>query len=249
MCYHASVSASYQQLEERYERPFNGDLFPSFTQVTDTIAFHANGFDFPLLPIITQENPSLISCYNWGLIPSFTKNVEESKKIRSLCLNAKAETVFEKPSFRSSIVQKRCLIPATGFFEWQQVDSKTKIPYFIHLKNESIFSLAGIYSEWYNDVEEKTYGTFSILTTEANELMHNIHNTKLRMPAIIERNEEENWLNEKLDASQIKKLLQPVTSSIMEAYTISPLISSRKHPSNVPEVLKPYHYERRDLFS
>jgi putative SOS response-associated peptidase YedK len=249
MCYHASVSATYKQLEERYDRPFNGDLFPSFTQVSDVVGFHLNGFDFPLMPIITQESKQELSNYYWGLIPSFTKSFEESRKIRSLCLNAKSETIFEKPSFKQSVINKRCLVPITGFFEWKNEAETTKIPYFIHLSNETIFSLAGIYSDWFNPIDQKTYYTFSIITTVANELMSTIHNTKCRMPAIIAKENENEWLEKSLSSVQIKALLKPISSNSMNAYTISPLITSRKQSSNVPNVLKPYNYNKLDLFS
>jgi putative SOS response-associated peptidase YedK len=232
MCYHAAIAATYEQLENHYQRPFEGDSFPSFTNMSDTIGYHLNGFSFPLMPLIGSNKDGVF------------QNI-----LRAQTLNAKSETAFEKPSFKSSMLNQRCLIPVTGFFEWKQEDSKTKTPYFIHLKNENIFSLAGIYAEWYHEKEDRKYKTFSILTTEANELMHTIHNTKYRMPVIIERNGEKDWLNNTLDTSQVKKLLKPISSHLMEAYTISPLISSRKLSSNVPEVLKPYLYERRDLFS
>jgi putative SOS response-associated peptidase YedK len=249
MCYHASVSATYAQLETHYHRPFDGDSFPSFTNKADIIGFHLNGFSFPVMPIIGSDKPEVLQNCQWGLIPSWTKDLQQATIFRSQTLNAKCETAFEKPSFKNSIVNQRCLLPITGFFEWKQENSKTKIPYYIHLKHERIFSLAGIYAEWYNEVEEKLYKTFSILTTEANSLMKSIHNTKHRMPAIIKKEDEEKWLKPNLDKNQILELLQPVSSNLLDAFTISPLISSKKHPSNVPEVLKPYSYERADLFS
>jgi putative SOS response-associated peptidase YedK len=249
MCYHASVSATYDQLELRYERPFLGDVFPSFSNKTDIIAYHLNGFDFPLMPIITQENPEYFDFFQWGLIPAWIKDFENAKAIRAQTLNAKSETVFEKPSFRNSIIKSRCLIPVTGFFEWKQEDSKTKIPYFISLKNEPIFSLAGISSKWFHPAEDKVYKTFSIITTSANPLMEKIHNTKKRMPLILNKEEEKFWLDPNLDMDKIIHSFQIFDENKMDAYTISNLISSRKINSNVAQVLSPYSYERRDLFS
>ncbi|MDZ4666419.1 MAG: SOS response-associated peptidase [bacterium] len=249
MCYHASVNATYQQLEERYERPFLGNLFPSFTNKTEVVAYHLNGFDFPFMPVITQEQNTVMQCFQWGLIPNWTKNYEQAKTIRIQTLNAKSETVFEKSSFKESIKRQRCLVPLTGFFEWKEMGNKEKQPYFIRLKMQQIFSLAGIYATWQNTEEDRVYNTFSLLTTQANPLMAQIHNTKLRMPVILDQTEEKIWLEPKSTATDLEKCFLPFAEESMEAYSISKLIGSRKQSSNVPEVVLPFKYENLDLFS
>ena len=106
-----------------------------------------NGFDFPKTPIITNENPEIIELYNWGLIPDWSK----SEDIRALTLNAKIETIHEKPSFKN-IVNQRCLVLANGFYEWQWRDSKgkNKVKYEIGIENDELFAFAGLYSHWIN---------------------------------------------------------------------------------------------------
>ncbi len=250
MCYHASVGTTYKQLEEEYERPFLGDLFPTFYNPNDIVGFHLNGFDYPSLPVITNELPNYIQMFKWGLIPNWATDNRNAQEIRSITLNAKSETVFEKPSFKIPILQQRCLVLATGFFEWMQVDNKTKIPYYIHVKDAPIFAIAGIYDYWKNEVEDTQYKTFSMLTTEANKTMAQIHNTKKRMPLILSKDQQNQWIDSNATILNLKEMMQPIEDSLIETWTISRLITSKKEQSNVPEVLKPFNYQKPlNLFS
>jgi putative SOS response-associated peptidase YedK len=151
-----------------------------------------NGFQFPLTPVITNKNPNIIQMFQWGLIPFWAKD----DSIKKNTLNAKMETINEKPSFRNS-VNNRCLILADGFYEWQWLDEKgkQKQKYELTLPKEEAFGFAGLWSEWLNKTTGEIIKSYSILTTEANELMSKIHNTKKRMPVIVSINQEQNWLN------------------------------------------------------
>jgi putative SOS response-associated peptidase YedK len=138
--------------------------------------------------------------------------------------NAKSETVAEKPSFRGAMKNgHRCLIPVSGFFEWQHV-GKVKYPYFIHLKSDHFFRLAGIYEN----------GTYSILTTGANPLMARIHNRKQRMPVILTEVDGEAWLDPTLSAADVKQLCIPYPADDMEAWTVSRDITSRTANPDTP---------------
>jgi len=150
------------------------------------------GFEFLKSELIVDKEPNLILRYNWGLIPHWAKD----ESIRKYTLNARIETLIQKPSFRDS-ANNRCLIIADGFYEWQRLDSKgkRKRQFLINLPDESLFVFAGIYSEWTNKRTGKTFNTFSIITTEANELMSEIHNSKKRMPVILTRENERAWLS------------------------------------------------------
>lgn len=249
MCYHASVAATYQQLEDRYERPFEGGLFPSFMSKNDAVAFHVNGFAFPKMPVITMQGNEVIKRYNWGLIPLWVNSKQQADEIRVNTLNAKAETAFEKPSFKQSILIQRCIIPVTGFFEWQTQGPKNKIPHYIHLPNQPIFSLAGIYATWENTTNQEKFNTFSILTCEANSLMQQIHNSKMRMPCILNKEQEELWLNPNLVQAEIKELMKAYDTKEMEAYPITNLINSKDKNSNIPAVLNQAPKAFGDLFS
>ena len=162
-------------------------------------------------------------------------------------LNAKGETLFEKASFKSVVKSQRCLLLSTGFFEWKHKDAKTLIPYYIHLKNQPVFAFAGLFDVWSNPAEDRLYRTFSIITAEANPLMAEIHNTKKRMPLILDKAHEMNWIRPDLDQPEIESMIKPFNENQMVAYTVSKLVSSKSQNSNVAEVLKPFEYVK-DLF-
>jgi len=153
---------------------------------------HLNGFAFPKMPVITSENPVIIEQYNWGLIPDWSKNQD----IRALTLNAKIETLSEKPSFKN-VTHQRCMVLASGFYEWQWLDSKgkNKVKYQLGIKDEALFAFAGLYSHWKDDLTNEVVKTFTIVTTEANALMSEIHNIKKRMPVILRPEDEQKWLH------------------------------------------------------
>lgn len=236
MCFHNAMSKKAQEAANR----FNVQIEIGFDPI-----YHASGFAFPEWPVITAEDPEKIKLFSWGLIPHWVKDSEQAKTIRGQTLNARLETVFEKPSFRTSIHKKRCLVISTGFFEWQDYNKK-KYPWFIKLKESEIFSLAGIYSQWVNKSTGEISNTFSIITTNANPLMARIHNSKERMPVILLPENEKEWLNSKLDDAQIKSFFPAIDEKKMEAHTISRLITSRKENSNVPEVQQPFIYPELD---
>lgn len=139
-------------------------------------------FDFPKTPVITDEDPHAIQLYQWGLIPYWSNATWN----RNYTLNARIETLDEKPSFKN-ITNNRCLIIVNGFYEWQHV-AGSKIKYEIGFNNE-LFALAGLYDHW---ADTKTY---TVVTTEAQGVMKVIHNTKLRMPVALYSQEEMSaWL-------------------------------------------------------
>lgn len=187
MCFHIIQSKLSKQIERRFKAKIRQKKLFQPTS-------HLNGFDFPKTLIITNENPEIIEHYNWGLIPDWSK----TEDIRALTLNAKVETIHEKPSFKN-IVNQRCLVLANGFYEWQWRDlkGKNKVKYEIGIENDELFAFAGLYSHWKNNSTNETVNTFTILTTEANPLMSEIHNIKKRMPIILRPEDEINWFAKK----------------------------------------------------
>lgn len=164
-----------------------------------------NGFSHPKMPVITSDFRETLSPMSWGLIPSWAKY--DINKLRKSTLNARAETIFEKPSFKKSIIGKRCLVPASYFVEWQHKGSE-KFPYKISVKDVPFFSFGGIYDEWNDFSTGELIQSFSIITTEANPLMAEIHNSKKRMPLILSRENEKKWLSS-ISRDEISSLLQP----------------------------------------
>ncbi len=184
MCFHSQQQKSPQEIAKRFN--FNIDNVPE--NVTGVF----NGFDFPKTPVISNDDLNKVQLYDWGLIPSWSSDSD----IRKFTLNAKIETLAQKPSFKDAI-NNRCLVLSSGFFEWQWRDSKgkEKRKYLIKPTQEEIFAFAGIWSEWTNPETGEKQKTYSIITTEANELMSEIHNTKKRMPVILPKENEFDWLN------------------------------------------------------
>jgi putative SOS response-associated peptidase YedK len=161
--------------------------------------------------------------------------------MRTNTLNAKSETIFEKPSFRASIGNKRCLLFAKGFYEWRDYEKK-KYPYYIHLKNQPVFTFGGIYESWVNKNTGEIINTTSIITTEANPLMAEIHNSKMRMPLILTGENMHKWIDPSISKEETVALMKPYDESLMAAHTISKLITSRTENPNQPNVKEEFAY-------
>ncbi|MFN8352927.1 MAG: SOS response-associated peptidase [Spirosomataceae bacterium] len=214
MCYSTFSSSSQAKLKKRFG--------VSYASEPEEVApkGQLSGFDHPRLPLITSQATDQIQYLEWGLIPAWA-SAEQAKTLVNQTLNAKTETVFEKPSFRDAILTQRCLVLVDGFFEWQHV-GKQKMKYFIHLQDGEPFALGGIWSVWQDPVLQRPRHTFSILTTEANPLMAEIHNVKKRMPLILSRETEWEWLNVSLPKAHVQSLMIPFDEHLMKAEMADP---------------------------
>ena len=191
MCYRTKLNSRLKDIE----KSFNANFIAPDEYIPQG---EINGFTFSSTPVIIDDNPGEIQLFHWGLIPFWAKD----DKIRRMTLNAKIETAEEKPAFRNS-VNNRCLIIADGYYEWQWLDSKgkNKQKYLIQPTEQEIFAFAGIYSSWKNPATDQLINSYSILTTEANELMSQIHNNKKRMPVVLKKEYQNRWLKN-ADVSQ-----------------------------------------------
>ncbi len=236
MCFHKSLSVSAPELEDRYNAslPASGDFQP---------IYHANAYQFPAWPIVTKQAPDKLQMIHWGLIPPWTKNRDGAADIRTKTINARSETVYEKPSYRSAAqAGRRCLIPVTGFYEWHTIGSK-KFPFYIAAKDQKIASVAGLWDEWPDPETGELFPTYTLLTTDANPLLAAIHNTKKRMPCVLTPEAERAWLHDELtEADTLALLAEAYPANRMHSYSISKRITSRTEPSDVPEVLAPSEY-------
>ena len=165
-----------------------------------------------MAPVVLNETPRQLSVARWGLIPGWAKD----PFIGARLINARAETLPEKPAFRAAFKRRRCLVIADGFYEWRK-DGATKTPMFIHLKSGKPFAFAGLWEMW-KPPEGDAVRSCAIITTEPNELMATIHN---RMPAILTREAERAWLDDSAGPVALMAMLQPFNSQQMEAYTVS----------------------------
>ena len=177
--------------------------------------------------VVEEEEKRKLEVFHWGLIPSWAKDHAIGNKM----INARAETVSEKPSFRSAFKKRRCLILADGFYEWQKTES-VKQPYHINMEDGSPFAFAGLWEIWKNGEEIRSC---TIITTEANDLMNEIHH---RMPVILHPEDYGMWLDPDFDEKELlTSLLQPYPSDEMEAYTVSTRVN--KPSNNEPSVVEP----------
>jgi len=180
----------------------------------------------------TQDVPVILpnhqlALFRWGLIPFWAKDSSIGNKM----INARAETVDEKPSFKHSLQRKRCLVVADGFYEWKK-EGSTKRPYRITLKDQGLFGFAGLWDTWKSPAGD-IINSCSIITTTPNDLMIPIHN---RMPVILQREVEHVWLDQSIvESGFLKSLLVPYPADQMMAYEVSTLVNSPKN--NGPECL------------
>jgi putative SOS response-associated peptidase YedK len=241
MCYHKSLTAKYEQLAEYYSASYS-----KIVEELYAVRFHENGFDYLPGPVITAGKPGEIQMFHWGLVPFWVKDLPSATRLKVSTLNCISEEMFEKPSYRDAANEgKRCLIPCSGFFEWRWLDEKgkTKIPYYIRLKDQPIFSIGGLYSRWMNKENGQPYYSYTVLTTTANQMMSTIHNSKKRMPVILPHEYEKDWLNPTLTKEDVLPFCQPIDDALMASHTISKKITSRKDETNVPEILDVQEYE------
>ena len=231
MCFSYAVNFDKEALQSRlqlgdFSVPDQGYFFSAFT--------------YPVLPIIVSENNRLSAkASHWGLIPGWCKSQGQADEIKKLGFNARGETMNIKPMFRFAFEHNRCLIPASGFFEWRQFNKK-KYPYFIQPASGDCFLFAGLAEKWVNRETGEEISTYCIVTCGANALMASIHNTKLRMPFILTNENIKPWLTG--GPEEAMELVKPVPDQYIKAFTVSKLVSTASADRNVPEVQREFLY-------
>ena len=183
MCGIATNTKPKKQIEDRFS--------VRIPQLNYAPVMIAKAFANDKLPVITQQQSDIVQLYEWGLIPNWAKD----DSIQNNTLNARIETLSEKASFKN-ILHQRCLIISEGFYEWQHLDAtgKQKQKYLIHKTNHELFAFGGLYSIWEDPIRGSIRKTYTIVTTEAQGFMREIHNNKLRMPVVLSAEQEGLWL-------------------------------------------------------
>lgn len=220
MCGRYTLRTRLNQLLQLFEARSEIDWEPRYNIApTQQIAAIRSAVDSP-----TRELVSL----RWGLVPSWANDL----KMGASLINARAETVAEKPSFRTAFKRRRCLILADGFYEWP-TDSQTKQPYFIHMRDDRPFVFAGLWEKWSKGASPVE--TATIITTSPNELVSQFHD---RMPVILSPESATLWLDHEIeDATQLLPLLAPYADDDLEAYLVSTLVNSPLHET--PQSVEP----------
>lgn len=244
MCFTVNVNIIREELESRY-----GSQLIDPENYRPSYYYHA--FAFPDLPLVylNDKYEKEIRTMKWGLIPSWTDSEEKALKIRTMTHNARSETVESKPSFADSFKRRRGLLPVAGFFEWQHLPSG-KRPWYIYRPDRALMSLGAIFDTWQlpfpgspgTDKQDSVayLSSFSVLTTGANKLMEEIHNSKKRMPVIIPEHLEEEWL----ESGDIRKeeFLKPAAEDFLKAHTVSPQLGKAGIQKNIPGIIEAYTF-------
>lgn len=214
MCGRFSLYTDLEQIKEQFDVQVGiseEDYSPSYNIAPSQ----------SILAIINDGANNRMGHLKWGLIPSWTND----EKIGYKMINARSETVDEKPSYRNAFIQRRCILPMNSFYEWIAKE-KEKIPMLIKMKNNELFAVAGIWETWKKENGE-TIKSCTILTTEANALVKTIHD---RMPVILPPERMQNWLDPSLrDKDSLKAMLSPFESTLMEAYPVSKEVNTPKN--------------------
>lgn len=196
-----------ERIKERFKASNEVEIKPNY-----------NAAPGQLMPVIVRNSPNRIALMKWGLVPSWAKD----PKIGYKMINARSEGIQDKPSFRHAIKTQRCIVPASGYYEWKK-EGKEKVPYLFRLKEEGLFGFAGLYEHWH-DGQGNEIDTFTIITTSPNELAAEVHD---RMPAILRKEDEEEWLDPNVtDSGQAVRLLITFDNDRMESYPVSAKVGS-----------------------
>jgi putative SOS response-associated peptidase YedK len=223
-------------------------LLQKLEQYAVTSHYQLSGFAHNELLIYTSKAPNTPIPSFWGLIPHWVKNENQKVKMWNNTLNARGESIFEKPSFKKSASDMRCVIHVDGFFEHHHFNGK-KYPFLISEKDNQPIALGGLYSEWTDKNSGEIINSISIVTTEGNELLSKIHNNpKLeepRMPLILNEVQEETWLQDddsELFLEEIKSIIKPNNTIQLKAHTVKKL-SGTGSVGNQPEAHDEFVYE------
>jgi len=172
-----------------------------------------------------EEKEHRLCRMRWGFVPHWSRDSRIGYKM----INARSETLHEKPSFKEAFKTSRCLIPADGFYEWKKISGrKDKQPYFVRMGDGSLFSFAGLWSSWTDTSSGEVLRTCTIITTEPNALLAEIHD---RMPVIVNRNQYGLWLNSKAKADELRLLFRPFDPGLMTTYPVSTLCNNAANDS------------------
>lgn len=217
-------------------------LIQQFRPFLEEEWFHATGFQHPRLLIYTGNSSEMPIVASWGLIPFWVKNEQQQLDIWNKTINARGESIFEKPSFQTSAKSKRCLIYIDGFFEHHHFAGNT-YPFYIQRIDNTPLTLGGLWDVWTNKDTGEIVNSFTIVTTKANSLMSKIHNNptlkEARMPLILDDESAEEWL--KGSAQKAKDLIKPASDGFLKAYTVRKL-RGKNAIGNSPEAIKEFIY-------
>jgi putative SOS response-associated peptidase YedK len=193
----------------------------------------ATSFDHPAVPVVTNFEPTKITMSSWGLIPAWVRDRTTASTMANSCRNAVAETMFEKPAFRDAAHRQRCLIFLDGFYEWQHVGKK-KQKYYVTLRDSPIMAMGGLWSIWQDPDTRQQWHTCVMITTAANPLMAEIHNSKERQPLILPPSKWSAWLDTGAARQRIEDLCAVYGAENMQAEALAPFVTKLANEAKAP---------------
>ncbi len=222
-----------------YEQRFGAE----YGEVPFAPMYHSNGFDHMEVPVITGDDPADIQLFSWGLIPPWVKGVEGATKIQNSTLNARDDTLFQKPSFKKAAAHRRCLVLVDGFYDHHWKDQKS-YPFYIQRGDGESFAMGGIWERWKHG--DLVRHTFSIVTTDPNPRMAWIHNLpkaseRPRMPFILLPEQEKAWLSSGLDQAEVLDMIGPYPEELLTDHTVERL-RGKAYPGNIPAIREQRQY-------
>lgn len=223
MCGRFTLYAEFEEIMNRFniEMAIQKELYQPNYNIAPS---------YPVLSVINDGYQNRLGYLKWGLIPPWAKNETVGYKM----INARAETLAEKPSFRNAFIKKRCLIIADSYYEWKRTNNDKKVPMRIQLKSGELFAMAGLWEQWKSPKGDSIFSC-TIITTKANTLLKDIHE---RMPVILNPEAEKNWLDRNItDTHVLNSLLNPLSEHLMETYEVSSLVNSPRN--NSPSLIQP----------
>ena len=182
----------------------------------------------PIVRLDIETGQRELTVMRWGLVPFWSKDGKSGYST----INAKAETVATSPVFREALKKRRCLVPADWLYEWKKIDAKTKQPYAIGLRSGELFAFAGLWETWKDKETSKSIETYTIITTDPNELMQSLHN---RMPVILDPKDYERWLAPAEPSHLPVDLLRPYPAEKMKAWKVNSAVGNVRN--NSPELV------------
>ena len=249
MCYDIKTSkkAQLERIRRAQDLLALEEIEERLLPLTDLPLHHASGFNHPEVLIYTDRSPNFPEVATWGLVPHWVKDTTQKKQLWNKTLNARGETIFEKPSFRDSAIHKRCLFYVDGFYEHHHYNGQV-YPFYIHKTDNTAMAMAGLWNTWEDPETGGHLNTFSIVTTKGNALLSKIHNNpKLegpRMPLILPENLADQWItnvDDHLDEQIITSLIQPYPDGEFSAHTVQKL-RGKAYLGNTPSTSEPVIY-------
>lgn len=221
MCGRYALYGPVSRLREMFEAEIEGfDFAPRY-----------NAAPMQWLPVVRQRpgGERVVQALRWGLIPAWAKD----EAIATRLINARGETVADKPSFRSAFRRRRCIVPMNGFYEWQSVPGG-KQPHYIHAVNDTLIGVAGLWERWTRPSDGESLDTFTVITTDANDALRPLHD---RMPVILPPEAFGTWLDTGVPAQDVVSLIRPASGGLLQFHAVSTAVGNVRHES--PDLIMP----------